>query len=123
MKNKLFLFHWNKAEATSLAKNFRNEGWTVGVESKDGAHGGKKVVNNPPDAVLIYLSRLPSHGRATAGGLRSLKATREVPIVFVDGEREAREQTKAVVPDAIYTTSAKVKDILAKYSHQPTRKR
>ncbi len=123
MKNKLFLFHWNKAEAATLAKSFRSEGWTVGVESENGARGGKKVTDNPPDAVVIYLSRLPSHGRATAGGLRSLKATREVPIVFVDGEKEAQEKIKAVVPNAIYTTSAKVKDILAKYSQQPAGKK
>lgn len=123
MKNKLFLFHWNKAEAANLAKSFREKGWTVAVESENGARGGKKVADNPPDAVVIYLSRLPSHGRATASGLRGLKATREVPIVFVDGEKEIRERTKAVVPNAIYTTSAKVTDILATYSRQPAGKK
>lgn len=64
----------------------------------------KKVKARPPDVLVVYLTRLPSHGRETAHMLRSVKATRDLPIIFVGGEGEALEKTKAKVPDAIYTT-------------------
>ena len=39
----------------------------------------------PPDAVVIDLSRLPSHGREIATAIRGYKQTRQIPILFVDG--------------------------------------
>jgi len=115
MTGKLFLFHWNAAEAEEIAAEIRGFGFDITIESSDGARGGKAVKESPPDVIVIYLIRLPSHGRETAHALKSMKATREIPIVFVDGEGEALEKTKAKVPDAIYTSSAKLKSTLSKY--------
>jgi len=67
----------------------RAAGWDVEIEAEDGARAGKRIKENPPQAVVIYLTRLPSHGRETADGLRSMKATRHLPIIFVDGKEEA----------------------------------
>ena len=46
----------------------------------------QKLRSRPPDAVLIDLSRQPSLGRDVAMDLRHRKATRRIPIVFVDGD-------------------------------------
>ena len=54
----------------------------------------------------IFLTRLPSHGRETAHYLRQLKATREIPILFVGGSPEKVQKVKEKVPEAIYTTEA-----------------
>ncbi len=59
---------------------------------------------NPPDAVVIDLSRLPSAGRDVAMSLRTFKTTRYVPIVFVDGDPEKLGGIKGFLPDAVYTT-------------------
>src|SRR5215203_4997608 len=67
-----------------------------------------------PDAVVIDLSRMPSHGREVAQGLRSAKGTRHVPIVFVDGEPEKVARTKQLFPDAVYTTWGRIKTALPK---------
>ncbi|MFQ6115302.1 MAG: hypothetical protein ACE5NG_14685, partial [bacterium] len=106
MKGKLFLVHWNASEAEEYAGRLRSEGWTVEVEAKDGARACKHIKADPPDVVVIYLTRLPSHGRRTGEYLREVKATHNVPIIFVDGKQDAIEKTKAKVPDAIYTTSS-----------------
>jgi CheY-like chemotaxis protein len=103
-RGRLFVFHWNEAECQAHAKARAAEGWAVETESSDGARGGKRVVQNPPDAVLVYLTRLPSHGRETAHAIRAYKATRTVPIVFAGGEGEALDKVKAKVPDGIFTT-------------------
>ena len=115
MNGKLFLIHWKAAEAKAYAQALRDAGWQIaGIETEDGARAGKAIRADPPDAVVIYLSRLPSHGRETADGLRSLKATRSVPIVFVDGQGEALEKTRAKVPDAIYTSSGELAAALSR---------
>ncbi len=113
MAGKLFLIHWSSAEAEELAQPFRAEGWDVEIEAEDGARAGKRISRDAPGVVVIYLTRLPSHGRETAHYLRSTKATRDVPVFFVDGKGEALEKTRAKVPDAMFTTSDKLKGVLA----------
>ena len=115
-KGKVFLIHWNLSEAEAHAQSLRQVGWQVAVEAEDGARAGNTIKTDPPQVVVIYLSRLPSHGRETAHYLRSLKATRSIPIVFVDGKEEAVEKTKVKVPDAIYTTSEELESILQQFT-------
>lgn len=112
MKGKLFLLHWHNEEAEELAALLRRSGWAVDIETEDGAQALKRIRENPPDAVLIYLSRLPSHGRETARALRSTKVTGQLPIIFVNGVKDKVKQVQAVVPDAIYTTSAMLEAVL-----------
>ena len=112
MKGKLFLIHWNASEVEEHASALRSDGWSVEVESQDGARAGKLIKADPPDVVVIYLTKLPSHGRETARYLRSLKATRDVPILFVDGEEEAIETTRAKVREAVYVTSEELRNTL-----------
>jgi CheY-like chemotaxis protein len=59
---------------------------------------------NPPDAFVIDLSRLPSHGREVAMHLRLMKQTRRIPIVFVEGLGTKVEKIRELLPDAVYTT-------------------
>ena len=113
MKGKLFLIHWNRAEAEERAQRFRADGWDVRYEAEDGSKAYQAVGEFLPDVVVVSLVRLPSHGRVTSEHIRQRKATRAIPIVFVDGDREPLEKTKTAVPDAVYTTSAALDGVLA----------
>ena len=62
---------------------------------------------------------MPSHGREVAHGVRSSKATRHVPIVFVGGEAEKVERTRQLLPDAVYTTWGRIKTALPKAIARP----
>src|SRR5712692_3133914 len=106
MKGRILLIHWNRLEAVELAKPLRAKGWTVEIESRDGARACRSFRAKPPELVLIYLTRLTSHGRETGHALRSLKTTHHVPIVFIDGEGVPLRQTKVKVPGAVFLTSA-----------------
>lgn len=115
VKGRLFLVHWKSAEAEAYGEALRGQGWdVVGVESSDGARAYRSIQADPPDAVVIYLTRLPSHGRETAGALRSRKATRGIPIIFVDGAGEALGKTVARVPDAVFATTANLDEVLTR---------
>ena len=117
MKGRAFLVHWREAEAEVLAREIRNMGWNVDIESNDGDRAGKRISEDPPDVVVIYLTRLPSHGRETGHTLRTIKATSDIPLVYVDGNDEAVDRTKRAVPDAIYTTTEELDRTLSSYTH------
>ena len=115
-KGRLFLIHWNKPEAEAYAQTLRGWGWDVHFEFEDGARGGTAIELNPPDAVVIYHTRLPSHGRATAEYLAEAKSTRSIPLIFVGGEGESLEKTKSKIPGAKYISEAQLEKTLAEYS-------
>ena len=109
---RLFLIHWNQAEAEGLAAPLRDLGHEVEIEAEDGARAASRIQAATPDAVAIFLTRLPSHGRETAAHLRSVPATRGIPIVFVEGEPEKIARVREAVPDAIFTTAGDLPDLL-----------
>lgn len=115
MKQRLFLFHWDKTSAAARAKELRAAGWTVAVESEDGARGGSKVLQQPPDVIVFDLAKRPSHSRETASGIRGYKAGRSLPMVFVDGTDDDVAKTKARVSAAVFTTSTKLLSVLNRF--------
>lgn len=104
MGKEIFLIHWNTPEAEEYARDLRDKGWDVRIEMEDGARAAKSIRERLPDVVLIYLTRLPSHGRETARYLRELKATRDLPIIFVGGSPDKVANVKESVPQAVYTS-------------------
>lgn len=100
-KHRLYLIHWNAAEAKARAEQLRAVGYQVACEPLD-LPAMRAVRDKPPDAVVIDLTRLPSHGREVAVAIRRFKATRHVPLVFVEGEAEKVARIKELLPDALY---------------------
>jgi hypothetical protein len=115
-KGRIFLFHWDKAEAEDYAETIRGWGWDVDFEYEDGARGGSAVKLNPPSAVVFYNTRLPSHSRATAEYLAESKSTRSIPLIFVDGESETIEKIKKKIPNGKFISEAQLEKTLAKYA-------
>ena len=97
------LIHWKETEAEERADRLRALGYEVASGSVD-RDALRALRENPPEPVVIDLSRLPSHARDVAIGIRSYKGTRNVPLVFVYGQPEKVEKVKALLPDALYTT-------------------
>jgi len=91
-------------------------GWTVDWESDDGDRAEQRILADPPDVVVIYLTRLPSHGRETGHALKEIEGTREIPLVYVDGSEAAIDRTRNMIPDAVYTTTEKLDKILSGFS-------
>lgn len=97
------LIHWNAAEAEERARRLPAGTFAVDCDQLDPA-GLRHLRQEPPDAVVVDLSRLPSHGRDVAVGLRSHKDTRRVPLVFVGGDPRKVAGVKELLPDAVYTS-------------------
>ena len=107
------IIHWRPAEAASLIDSVRTAGFDPEYDGEmNGPAVSRAIRAHLPDAVLIDLSRLPSHGREVGIWLRGIKATRHIPLVFVNGEGEKLERVRKDLPDAAYATPANLKDVL-----------
>jgi CheY-like chemotaxis protein len=110
------LIHWNNTEARQRAQIIRSAGYTINSEPIT-PQTLKELKSNPADAIVIDLTRLPMQGRDIAITIRHNRFTRNVPIVFVDGDLKKLSNIKKQLPDATYTDydriQATLKQILA----------
>jgi len=120
MKKRVRLIHWNADEAKQRARILRAAGCEVICTIQSGPEFLRDLRTRPPTAVVIDLSRLPSHGRDVGLGVRQSKATRHVPIVFVGGEPEKVARVKSLLPDAAFTSWNKIRGALKQaIAHPP----
>lgn len=70
--------------------------------------------DDPPDAIVIDLTRIPSQGRDVGLAIRQYKQTRQVPLVFVEGDPEKVEKIRALLPDATYATWRGIRGAVAR---------
>jgi CheY-like chemotaxis protein len=115
------LVHWNEADGLERQKQLEALGFQTVFDFGDSLFAARRIKASPPDAVVIDLSRIPSHGREVAHSVRATKATRHLPIVFVGGEPEKVEKTRQFIPDATFTTWGRIKTALAKAIAKPVK--
>ena len=107
--SRVTLIHWNATEARVHAERLQRAGYEVERFHPDqGSAGLRALADNPADAYLIDLSRMPSHGRDMGIWLRQRKSTRPAPLVFVDGEPVKVERLRKLLPDAVYTDWSRI---------------
>ena len=117
---RIFYVHWNRDEALAASRQLRGDGHTVvchhSTQEGAGADAWKKIKARPPDAIVVSLTRLPSHGRRIAAVTLETKKLADVPIVFVDGDPEKVKVARERFPKARFTTSPKLASVLERYS-------
>jgi CheY-like chemotaxis protein len=117
------LVHWNEEERDARASLLRDAGLDVRFRPSDGSGILQLIRSDPPDLVVIDLTRLPSHGREIAVTLRTRKATRAIPLVFVEGDPAKVRRIRELLPDATFATwrgiRGAVKRALTRRSAEP----
>jgi hypothetical protein len=108
MSTRVRVIHWKASEANELLAALRSAGYAVDYDERPDYRIITAVRESSPSAIVIDLSRMPSHGREVAVFLRGRKDTRSIPLVFVNGDDEKVEAIRALLPDAAYTTTAGV---------------
>jgi len=104
-RQRIRLVHWKAEEVPERAARLEAEGYAVDGEVPGTSIGIKALREDPPDAFVIDLGRLPSHGREVAYSLRQSKALRGIPIVFVGGAEAKVLKVRSELPDAVYAPS------------------
>jgi len=114
------LIHWNADEAEERAELLRAVGYRVDCSPLSGPEALRRLQNDPPLAVVIDLSRIPSQGRDLGIAFRRYKSTRHVPLVFAGGDPVKVERVRAHLPDAVYTPWSRVRSALREaIAHPP----
>lgn len=116
---RIAVVHWRIAEAGSLLSILKAQGHDVAHAGDDALKAIRYVRENQPDAVVIDLSRLPSHGREIATELRRSTKTRHIPLVFCGGEPEKTEKVRDALPDAHFTPPERLAAALKKALKNP----
>jgi CheY-like chemotaxis protein len=111
---KINLVIWNAEEAETRAEQLRVSGYIVDTTLPNGPPFLRRLSDDPPSAILIDLSRLPSHGREVAMSIRMRKSTRNIPIIFISGDAQKVERIKELLPDASYIQWSDVLPVLEK---------
>jgi CheY-like chemotaxis protein len=113
------LIHWNGPEGRECRRRLSALGHEAAFDEIDGPALLRAIRGGQVDAVVIDLSRLPSHGREAAMALRSGKATRHIPLVFADGDPAKVAAIRALLPDATYTSWPRIGPALTKAIARP----
>jgi hypothetical protein len=117
------VIHWKASEAGPLLDVCRAGGFDVEFDDIPGPDLARTIRHRQPDAVVIDLTRMPSHGREMGIAIRRTKFSRHIPIVFVGGEPDKVAGIREFLPDAAYTTlgrlCSRLKTILARPPANP----
>lgn len=101
--SRIILIHWNTDEAQARLTQLNRSGILASLEKFAGPATLRTWKENPPTAIIIDLSRLPSSGRDIAVAVRHYKTTRHIPLLLVDGRAEKLQQIQKLLPDVTYT--------------------
>jgi hypothetical protein len=86
----------------------RDAGYGVFHHSTGQGLSVREIANSGTSAIVIDLSRAPSHGRNIGAYMRGSKSTRHIPVVFVGGYPAKVAVIRREIPDAIYVSSTRV---------------
>jgi CheY-like chemotaxis protein len=99
---RVLVIHRKPAIAAERARRLCAEGLEAAAYPTLGPASFRNIRANPPDAILIDLTELPSYGRTMAVLLREQKGTRNIPLVFLKGDPEKAARVREVLPDAVF---------------------
>lgn len=114
------LVHWKEEESAARAAILSQLGHDVDA-SPFSLSSLKALRDKPPGAIVIDLSRRPGDGREVAVLLRQRKATRFVPLIFVEGDPEKVNLLKTVIPDARFTSYDEIGPVIEHVLANPAR--
>jgi hypothetical protein len=116
---RIHLACWDAAECARRATLLRAAGYRVATDPLSSIKEIRALRDDPPAAVLIDLSRTPSRGRDVGIAIRHQKPTRQVALVFVEGEPEKVARVREILPDAGYTSWRGVRGALKRALARP----
>jgi CheY-like chemotaxis protein len=109
---RILVIHYDAAEGARRAERLSVEGFEAEPYMGRGSQVFHSIRENPPDAILIDLTRMPSYGQYMAALLRQQKGTRRIPLVFLEGDPEKAAKVRKWMPDAGFATLPRLAAVL-----------
>jgi hypothetical protein len=114
------LIHWKPDEASARVRDLRDRGLEVDFEPF-GMDTLKRIGEDPPGAVIVDLTRIPSQGRDIGVALRKRRSTRNISLIFAGGAEEKVGPVRALLPDAEFTSWENIGKALARIGRKKSR--
>ena len=111
--------HHDPAEAVRLAERVTREGFQGVTYPQRGSKVFRFLRENPPAAVLLDLTSMPSFGKYVGCMMREQKGTRSIPIIFLNGDPRKTAQIKTLLPDATFTSLPRLAAAIQKTMSRP----
>ncbi len=111
---RIALIHWKEEEGLRRVAQLRKSGFDARLFAAGDPPKFGPLRDDPPDALVIDLTRLPSQGREVATILRQSKKTRHVPLVFAGGPPDKVALIRERLPDATYAEWERIESALQK---------
>ena len=99
---RITLIHWNAAEGEVRAAQLRAARFDASLLPPQSPPNLRAIRADPPDMVIIDLTRLPSQGRDVGVMLRQSRTSRHVALVFAGGPPEKVALIRERLPYATY---------------------
>lgn len=115
--SQVLYFHWHEGEARDCGRMLETFGHKVVVHSATATT--PKLNNRLPDAVVISLGRLPSHGRAVAGWFWEAKSRRGIPVIFAGGSADKIAVARRQFPTATFCAPEEIVGVLCRLTACP----
>jgi len=109
---RVLVIHRKPAMAAEYAARLSSEGLVAWAYPALGPRAFREIRANPPDAIVIDLTELPSYGRTMGVLLREQKGTRNIPLVFLKGDPEKAARVREVLPEAAFATWPNVASVI-----------
>jgi hypothetical protein len=113
------LIHWDEEGSRLAVKRLGELGFRVELYRPEGMEDVRALADRLPAAVVIDLSSHPSRGRDMALAIRQRKATRRMPLLFVEGEPDRVARIRQILPDAHYASWARIGESLRRAIETP----
>jgi hypothetical protein len=108
----IFFIHFNEEELKEKIEPLKKAGYKIDYHFS--TETPANFEDNLPEALVICLDRLPSHGRAYAEWMWEAKKRQHIPIIFCGGEHEKIEIVKARFAKAVFCRNEKLVSVLQK---------
>jgi hypothetical protein len=100
--SRIRLIHWKEEQAVERLAQLAALGFHAEYAPLN-AEELRAMRADPPQAIIIDLTRSPSQGRDLGINLRKYKDTRYAPLIFVGGDRDKVDRVRELLPDAMFT--------------------
>ena len=120
-KRHLRLIHSKPEEVAAQIRRLETAGYRVDAGPIRTAADLRRLRDQPPDAVVIDVSRAFAHGRDIGLALRQIKQTRPVPLVFVEADRAKTARLRNVLPDSVSCPWTRLRGTLSRVIAHPPR--
>ncbi|MGE3842401.1 MAG: hypothetical protein AB7I50_12520 [Vicinamibacterales bacterium] len=108
------LVHWKAEELPLRVRRLAAAGYQTEALSEVTPAALHAVKRRHPAAVVIDLSRLPSHGQRVGEVIQAKSGFTSIPLVFVEGGHTTVARIRSGLPRAIFTSWRRLSTVLRK---------